>query len=140
MYTLKFLKCHIIQRNYIIKSTNVLWFSDFLLHIHTSRQQKNFQLLPSKTDTMKKFKTLQKRWWTIQSQLPHRKRNIWNSTICGAINSNLFRNSGKVKVLLFGLCVEAITVLHMEEKMISIDTRITQSIRDMWMLHNKKES
>ena len=39
-----------------------------------------------------------------------------NSTILGVINSNLFRNPGKVTVLLYALCVEAISVLHMEEK------------------------
>ena len=36
------------------------------------------------------------------------------------------------------LCVEVISVLHKEEKMISIDTRTLQSIRYMWILHNKK--
>ena len=42
-----------------------------------------------------------------------------------------FRNLGKMMVLHCVLCVEAISVLHMEEKMISIDTRTPQRIRDM---------
>ena len=58
----------------------------------------------------------------------------------GVTNSNSFRNHGKVKILHFVLCVKAISVLHMEEKMISIDTRTPQTIRDMWMLHNGKDS
>ena len=33
------------------------------------------------------------------------------------------------------MCVKAILVLHMEEKMISIDTRTPQSIRDMCILY-----
>ena len=37
-------------------------------------------------------------------------------------------------------CAEAISVLHMEEKMISIDKKTLQSINDMWMLHNDKDS
>ena len=45
-----------------------------------------------------------------------------------------------MKILHFVLCVKAISVLHMEEKMISIDTRTPQTIRDMWMLHNSKDS
>ena len=36
------------------------------------------------------------------------------------------RNLGQVKVLLYVLCVEAISVLHMEENMISIETRTPQ--------------
>ena len=36
------------------------------------------------------------------------------------------RNLGQVKVLLYVLCVEAISVLHMEENMISIETRTLQ--------------
>ena len=36
-----------------------------------------------------------------------------------------------MKVLLYVLCVEAISVLHMEEKMISIDKKTLQSINDM---------
>ena len=52
--------------------------------------------------------------------------------------NDLLRNIGQVKVLLYVLCVEAISVLHMEEKMISIDTRTPQSIRDMLILRNNK--
>ena len=70
----------------------------------------------------------------------------WNSTIRGVINSSSFRNLAKVKVLLYVLCVEAISVLQMEVKMISIDTRTLQRISDMWitdkgmwMQHNNKE-
>ena len=93
-----------------------------------------FQILPSRIGIMKKIKTLQKRWWIIQRQLHQKKRNIvGNSTIRGVVNSNSFRNPGKVKVLLYVLCVETILVLHMEEKMISIDTRTPQNIRDVWM-------
>ena len=50
-----------------------------------------------------------------------------NLTILGAINSNSFRNLPKVKVLLDVLCVEVISVLHMDGKMILIDT--PQSIK-----------
>ena len=45
-----------------------------------------------------------------------------------------------MNVLLYVQFVETIAVLHMEEKMIPIDTRLSQSIRDMWMLHNEKEN
>ena len=54
---------------------------------------------------------------------------------CVKFNDSL-RNLGKVKVLLYVLCAETISVLHMEEKMISIDTRTPRSIRDMWILCN----
>ena len=40
--------------------------------------------------------------------------------------NNSLRNFGQVKVLLYVLCVETISVLHMEENMISIDTRTPQ--------------
>ena len=50
-----------------------------------------------------------------------------NLTILGAINSNSFRNLPKVKVLLDVLCVEVISVLYMDGKMILIDT--PQSIK-----------
>ena len=67
--------------------------------------------------------------------------------IRGVINSSSFRNPAKVKVLLYVVCVEAISLLHMEEKMRSIDTRTLQTISDMWirdkdiwMQHNDKES
>ena len=63
-----------------------------------------------------------------------------NSTIHGVINSNSFRNSGKVKVLLHVLCAEAISVLQMEEKVMSIDTGTPQSMMDMLILHNDKEN
>ena len=49
------------------------------------------------------------------------------------------RNLRQVKVLLYVLCVEAITVLCMEEKMISIDTRTPQGIKDMLILRNDKK-
>ena len=49
---------------------------------------------------------------------------------CVKFNNSL-RNLGQVKVLLYVLCIEAISVLHMEEKMISIDTRTPQSLKDM---------
>ena len=54
---------------------------------------------------------------------------------CVKFNGSL-RNLGQVKVLLYALCVEVISVLHMEEKMMSIDIRTPQSIRDMWILRN----
>ena len=57
---------------------------------------------------------------------------------CVKFNDSL-RNLGQVKVLLYVLCAEVISVLHMEEKMISIDTRTPQSKRDMWILHNDKK-
>ena len=70
----------------------------------------------------------------------------WNSTIRGVINSSSFRNLAKVKVLLYVMCVEAISVLQMEVKMILIDTRTLKTISDMWitdkdiwMQHNNKE-
>ena len=56
---------------------------------------------------------------------------------CVKFNDSL-RNLGQVKVLLYVLCIEAISVLHMEEKMISIDTKTPQCIRGMWILHNDK--
>ena len=100
-----------------------------------------FQLLPSKIGTINKIETLQKRLQTIQCQLRQRTRNIvWNPRICGVTNSNSFRNPGKVKVLRYVLCVEGISVLNMEERMISINIRTPPSIRDMWMLHNNKEN
>ena len=42
----------------------------------------------------------------------------------------------------FTLCAvcEVISVLHMEKKMVSIDTWIPQSIRYMWMLHNNNKN
>ena len=49
------------------------------------------------------------------------------------------KNLGQVKVLLCVLCVEAISVLHIDEKIILIDTRTPQSIRDMWILRNYKK-
>ena len=57
---------------------------------------------------------------------------------CVKFNDSL-RNLGQVKVLFYVLCLEAISVLHMEEKMISIDTRTPQSVRDMWILRNDKK-
>ena len=63
-----------------------------------------------------------------------------NSMIRGVTNSNSFRNPGKVKVFCHILCVEVVSVLRMEEKLMSIDTRTPQSISDMWMLHNNKET
>ena len=50
-----------------------------------------------------------------------------------------YRNAGKVKVLCYVLCVEVVLVLHMEEKMISIDTRITQSIRDVDVIQQQRK-
>ena len=41
---------------------------------------------------------------------------------CVKFNNSL-RNLGQVKVLLYKLYIEAISVLHMEKKMISIDTK-----------------
>ena len=35
-----------------------------------------------------------------------------NSTILGVINSNLFRNPGKVTVLLYALCGSDFSVVH----------------------------
>ena len=57
---------------------------------------------------------------------------------CVKFNDSL-RNLGQVKVLLYVLYVEVISVLHMEEKTISIDTRTPQSKSDMWILHNDKK-
>ena len=51
-----------------------------------------------------------------------------------------FKNPRQAKILLYELCAEAISVLQMEEKMISTDTRAPYSIRDMWMLHKDKEN
>ena len=56
--------------------------------------------------------------------------------IRGVINSNSFRNPGKVKALLQVLRVGAISVLHMEEEMISADTK-TKAIRDRWIHKHK---
>ena len=53
----------------------------------------------------------------MQSQLRQRKR------YCVKLNdSHSFRNLGQVKVLLYVPCVKTTSVLHMEEKRISIDT------------------
>ena len=53
--------------------------------------------------------------------------------------NNSLKNLRQVKVLLYVLRVEAISVLHMEEKILSIDTRTPQSVRDMWILRNHKK-
>ena len=42
IYALKFSKWHINDRNYMLKPWNALRFSDFLLHIHTSKKTSNF--------------------------------------------------------------------------------------------------
>ena len=48
-----------------------------------------------------------KRLMILRLSPRQRIRNIvWSSTICGVINTNSFRNSGQVKVLLYVLCVE----------------------------------
>ena len=93
-----------------------------------------FRLLPSK------IKILQKRWRTIQNKLFKEKKYCVKFKDSDVINSTYFRNPGKVKALLYVLCVEAISVLYMEEKMISIDIRTHQNSRDMWVLHNNKEN
>ena len=62
---------------------------------------------------------------------------MWNSTNRSVINSSSIINRAKVKVLLYALCVEAISVLHME-KMISIDTRTLQRISDICSTTTKK--
>ena len=59
--------------------------------------------------------------------------------ILGGIDSNSFRNLWKVKVLLYVICVEVISVLSMEEKMISIDIRTPQSIRYKWCCTRRKK-
>ena len=107
-----------------------------------------FQLLPSKIVTVEKGKTYGKkdgRQFRVSSV--KEKYIVRNSMIRGVINSSSFRNPAKVKVLLYVVCVEAISLLHMEEKMRSIDTRTLQTISDMWirdkdiwMQHNDKES
>ena len=45
-----------------------------------------------------------------------------------------------MKVLYYAVCVEAISVMQMEGKIISIDRNTPQSIKDIWMLHNDKEN
>ena len=57
---------------------------------------------------------------------------------CVKFNDSL-KNFGQVKVLLYVLYVEAISVLHMEENKISIETRTPQSIRDTWILRKDKK-
>ena len=89
-----------------------------------------FQLLSSKTGTMKKIKTL-KKMADNSEPVPSKKKRY-----CMKFYNSL-RNLGQVKVLLYVLCVEAISVLHMEEKML-IDTRTPQSTRDMWILCKDK--
>ena len=81
---------------------------------------------------MKKNRNIEKKWRTIQSQLRQRKR------YCVKFNDSL-RNLGQVKVLLYVLCVEATSMLHMEDKMISKDTRTPQIVREMWILFNDKK-
>ena len=54
---------------------------------------------------------------------------MWNSTISDVTNWNSFRNPAKIKALRYVQCVEALSVLHMEEKMISTDTRTPESMK-----------
>ena len=103
-----------------------LKMSAFLLHIKFCFHLSSiFQLLPSKI--CEKIKTLQTRWPKIKSQLCQRKRNVGNSLILSVQDSNPFRNPGKMKVLLYVLCVEAISVYYVEEKKILLDTRTPQN-------------
>ena len=82
---------------------------------------------------MKKIKTFEKKMADNSEPAPSKKKRY-----CVKFNESL-RNLRQVKVLLYVLCVEVISVLHMEEKMISIDTSTPQSIRDMWILRNDKK-
>ena len=93
-----------------------------------------FWLLRSKIGLVKKIKSRQFRF------VKGKENILKNSAIRGVINSNSFRNGGKAKVLLHVICVEGISVLHMEEKMISTDTKAPHSIKDMQMLPNDKEN
>ena len=68
---------------------------------------------------------MRKRFRTIQGPAPSKKK-----TYCVKLSDSL-KNLGQVKVLLYVLCVE--------EKIILIDTRTPQSIRDMWILRNHKK-
>ena len=93
-----------------------------------------FQLLPSKTGTMKKNQNIEKKMADNSEPAPSKKKRY-----CVKFNDSL-RNRGQVKILLYVRCVEAISVFHMEEKMISIDTRTSQSIRGMLILRNDKNN
>ena len=82
IYTLKFSKWHINDRNYMLKPWNVLRFSDFLLHIHTSKKTLNFCFY---------YRVKSVPWKNKNNaiKLGQRKRSIvWNSTICGVTNPN----------------------------------------------------
>ena len=82
IYALKFSKWHINDRNYMLKPWNVLRFSDFLLHIHTSKKTSNFCFY---------YRVKSVPWKNKNNaiKLRQRKRSIvWNSTICGVINPN----------------------------------------------------
>ena len=78
-----------------------------------------FQLLPSKTGTMKKNQNIEKKMADNSEPAPSKKKRY-----CVKFNGSL-RNLGQVKVLLYVMCVEAISLLHMEEKMISINNKDT---------------
>ena len=56
--------------------------------------------------------------------------------IRGVINSNSVINPGKEKVFPSCALCEAISVFHMEEKMMSADTK-TKAIRGRWMHKHK---
>ena len=96
------------------------------------------RLLPSKTNTVKKSKHREKMAENSEPA-PSQKNKYcvkFNDLWCNNFKSS--RNAVQVKVLLYVLCVEAISVLYMDEKMISIDTRTPQ--RDIWMWHKGKEN
>ena len=90
-----------------------------------------FRLLPSKLGTVKKIKTLQKNMADNSEPAPSKKKKYCvklNDSWCYKFKYIL--KSRKDEGLLYVLRVEVISVLHIEEKMISIDTRTHQTIRD----------
>ena len=82
---------------------------------------------------MKKNRNIEKKMANNSEPAPSKKKRY-----CVKFNDSL-RNLGQVKVLLYVLCVEATSMLHMEEKMISKDTRTPQIVRKMWILFNDKK-
>ena len=94
---------------------------EFCFHLNSI-----FRLLPSKTCTMKKLKTLKKRWRTIQSQLRQGKRRY-----CVKFNESL-RNLGGFA--LYTVCRSDFSVAYGGENYIN-----RRCIRDMWILRKDKK-
>ena len=82
---------------------------------------------------MKKNQNIEKKISDNLEPPPSKKKRY-----CVKFNDSL-KNLGQVKILFCVLCVETISVLHMDKKIILIDTRTPEKIRDMWILRNHKK-